>query len=338
MLLTSGSPASASCLIASSNERLANFCLIERTKNSVIPLGLATLLDYRLKRSGRSTGIGFPVQVKQTDFQPFASPILYYSPDINGGNPNKQLVLGGVKFNSDPNLKRKKGMVIGVNFGLNGRSIYGDEKYIDINLNSSYAHSPKHNIGIKSLAGNFCSKNHIKEGWYFDICGGASRVSKKIQNEQIKYTKFLISKLLSSHPFKHHQNTWGLERVFADNYTQNQFLFSHQTLSKAGYLWNVTIKSGEPIRGKLVTRKDLNWSLTKEIKNKRFKISGGFRSASGGKVFGFDREEQTNYVQLSYQVFKHVNFRLGYTKTDSNIDYFSASEPTLSMQFGSLNF
>ena len=60
--------------------------------------------------------------------------------------------------------------------------------------------------------------------------------------------------------------------------------------------------------------------------------------ASGGKVFGFDRNEKTRLLSLSYQLFKNLEIGFGYSKTDSNIDYFSASQPIFTIQFPAITF
>ena len=63
------------CLVPSPNERLSNFCLLERSYNASVPLSFVKLLDYRLKREGFAKGLGLQGRVKQTSFHPYLSPI-----------------------------------------------------------------------------------------------------------------------------------------------------------------------------------------------------------------------------------------------------------------------
>ena len=332
------SPAWADCLIAGSNERLTNFCLVERSKDANVPLSFAIMLDTRLKRVGHLNGLGFPMKVKRTDFTPFASPVLYYSTNINGGNPKKKLVLGNRSFSGDPNLIRKTGILIGATSGLKGRSIYGDGKYIDLNLTASHAYSPKHQTGVTNLSGAICSQNQIKNNLHLDACVGLTRIKKQITDQKNKYLSLSILNFFTSSPFLQHQNTLEATRYFEKNYTQNQFSLTHQTLNKTGYLSNLTLTIGEPVDNQLVTRRALNWSLEKHIENRKIAISANLRMASGGKVFGFDRNEKTRLLSLSYQLFKNLEIGFGYSKTDSNIDYFSASQPIFTIQFPAITF
>jgi hypothetical protein len=77
----------ANCLVSSPNERLSNFCMLERSDKAALSLRTVQVLDYRLKREGFSTGLGLKGRIKQTTFQPYLSPILKYSSNINGGRP-----------------------------------------------------------------------------------------------------------------------------------------------------------------------------------------------------------------------------------------------------------
>ena len=55
-----------------------------------------------------STDVQAEGRIKQTTFQPYLSPILKYSSNINGGNPEKPLVLGGNSFTGQPHLIKKR--------------------------------------------------------------------------------------------------------------------------------------------------------------------------------------------------------------------------------------
>ena len=46
----------ANCLVSSPNERLSNFCMLERSDKAALSLRTVQVLDYRLKREGFSTG------------------------------------------------------------------------------------------------------------------------------------------------------------------------------------------------------------------------------------------------------------------------------------------
>jgi hypothetical protein len=136
--------------------------MLERSDKAALSLRTVQVLDYRLKREGFSTGLGLKGRIKQTTFQPYLSPILKYSSNINGGNPEKPLVWGGNSFTGRPHLIKKKGVVIGAGIGTSGRSLYGRGKYINMNIDASYAHSPAHHIGIATLSASACAKTISK--------------------------------------------------------------------------------------------------------------------------------------------------------------------------------
>ena len=191
-------PAFTACLMPNISERLINFCLLERTKDSIVPLTFAKEFDYRLKRSGYSNGVGLSGKVEQSVINYNFSPVFYYSSNINGGNPDKDLVLGDYIFKGDRNLLRKKGFLTGVSSGLNGRSIYGEGRHFDFYAQVSHAHSFQYNMGINNLSSGFCFANHIKAFWHIDICGNSSQIRRKIVSERNSDLSLNLAKLSTS--------------------------------------------------------------------------------------------------------------------------------------------
>jgi|TARA_B110000211_G_C13993033_1_gene514897 hypothetical protein len=332
------SSASANCLNNKSGERLTNFCLLERTKGSVVSLEFAQFFDYRLKQSGYSNGAGLPGKAKPTTVSYQAAPVVYYSSNINGGNPNKKLILGEWDFSGDPKLVLKKGMLLGATTGLTSRSIYAEGKFLDLNLSTSYAHSLKYNIGVLNLAGGICSKNHIKHFWHIDLCANSSRTLKKIVNDQNRNISLDITKLFSSMPGSHHEAAVSLNRNLFPNYQQNQLGFRLETVTPSGILSNIKMTFGEKIGNNVALKNSLDWSLSKAWGKKILSLSGSFTKSWDGKIFGQLREEGSRSINMYYGLGNGINVGVGIASTDSNIDYFRSTNPSFYINFTSLKF
>lgn len=330
--------ADASCLTALSNERLSNYCLVQRVNNRIASLRTAQVIDYRLKHEGYEQGLGLPGRAEQLSFQPYVTPILDYETDINGGNPNKPLQLGDITFNGDPNLVRKEGIVAGAGAGAYGRYLLGEGRYIDYGFGASYAHSFEHDIGIQRRFANVCSKNHISNWWYIDGCAGSSYVEKELTEDTRNTLSLTTSKLFTLAGDSHHQASFGVNRVYDEDYEQNQLTLGFQTIHSNGWHSSINAVFGESIDGEIATREAVSASLALPVRNRRFTISTSYSQADGAKLLGVARADETWSLSMSFNVYKNIDIGLGYTETDSTIDYFDVSTPTVSVSFKPIRF
>ena len=62
-------------------------------------------------------------------------------------------------------------------------------------------------------------------------------------------------------------------------------------------------------------------------------MSLGYHIADGATLLNVPRDENTLIVSLRYQLNKSLLIGLGYTRTNSIIDYFDVSEPNFKIHF-----
>ncbi len=94
----SGTFVSAGCVIFTENERLTNFCLLESFEGKVVDKNTAIFITQKLKREGYFGGL------KKSHWSTNVYPEIDYSGNINGGNPDKPLILGELEFSGDPDF------------------------------------------------------------------------------------------------------------------------------------------------------------------------------------------------------------------------------------------
>ena len=332
------STASANCFNPKSGERLTNFCLLERSKGREVSNDFAQFFDYRLKQSGYANGVGLSGRAKPITVRLQAAPVVYYSSNINGGNPNTAFILGGLDFSGDPKLVLKKGMLFGATAGLSGRNIYAEGRYLDFGLSTSYAHSPNHRIGVTDLDIGFCSKNHIKYFWHIDFCGSSSRAIKKIVDDTNRNISVHVSKLFSLTPNIHHEAGLGFNLKSLKNYKQDQIHLNLETITSSGILSKFKISFGERIQNNVASKHSLDWSLSKAWEHKNFMLSGNFNKFWDSKLFGQPRQELSKSITLNYGFGNGVSVGIGVTATDSNINYFRSTSPIFYANFSTVKF
>lgn len=338
VLTLTGSKSYAGCVNAAQNERLANFCLVQRTNHQSLTFETAQIIDFRLKREGYTDGLGLPVGIERFSFQPYVTPILNYETDINGGNPSRPLQLGSLTFTGNPELVREEGVVLGAGVGANGRYITGQGRYIDYSFGVSYAHSFEHDIGIQRRFASICSRNHLTNWWYLDGCANSSYVEKDLTEATRNALSLTTSKLFTSSANNHHQASIGVNRIYDEDYQQNQLVFGFQTIHRNGWHSALNATLGESIDGEIAVREALSASLSLPVSNRRLTLSANYSEADGARLLGFERAENTWSVSATYSFYENIDVSIGYVETNSTIDYFDVSTPTIGINFRPIRF
>lgn len=334
------SAASASCIGLGGDERLQNYCLLNAIDGKAIDYSAATMIDSRLRRAGSSTGLGVPraVPFDRSSVSFSIRPVLRYEGNINGGNPAKPLVIGNLTFDGDEALYKTSGTVVGLGASLNCRAIYSEGRYLKYSLDTSYALSPSSDDRIATTSASVCSFNHIAKSWYIDACANQSRARKTISDGSSSNLKLIASYIFTSVTKEHSQVKFGVNRLFADSYTQNQLVLGIDSLHPSGFFTGVEATFGEAVPEHLVTRMSVAGRVGLQVAGKPLTLNASFSHATGGLLFGVDRDAKSASVSASYPVWRNFNVTMGYTKTDSTIDYFDLASPTLGIQFVPIRF
>lgn len=332
------SAAHASCISPVQTERLSNYCLLEKAKGTSISLQTGKLIDYRLKKEGYAQGLGLPGRVRSVTLQTDIAPVLEYEDNINGGNPNKPLILGPYEFNGDPALVRKHGVVFGLNASLNGRYTLGAGRYIDYFGGISHSYSPKYNIWIRRHNAYVCTKNHIKNLWHVDACAKTSHEKKQLVESRQNTLSFSTSKLYKSSGHNFHQISFGVSRIYKVGYTQNQFNVKRQTIHSNGWHSSLQTVFGARVENQLATLASLTGVVSIPVNKKNITVSAGYSNAHGGRLLGIERTENTWSLSTAFNIHKNILLRVGYEATTSTISYFNKSSLTFSVIFAPLDF
>ena len=330
--------ADASCLNPNADTRLRTYCVADSLLGNAVTLNDALLLDTLLKREGYAAGIGLPNRVETSTVQTFITPTLDYNTNINGGNPNRPLVLGGLEFNGDEEFLLKEGIVAGVGAGINGRSIVGEGRYLDYSIAANYAYSPQHSMGIARGSTNVCSRNHIANQWYVDACGDATRLVRDLAAENTAGLTLSTTKLFATGNGAYHSTSFGVRRHYAESYQQNQIQLGWSTVRNRGAYTALNAAFGETVPDQLSLRRSVNATVGTTVFNRALTATVGYSYSDGGRLLGFERNDTTRSINISYSFTQNLSLNVGYRTVDSTIDYFSEQEPIVSVQFAPIRF
>ena len=336
--LLTATQAQASCLNPNGDSRLRTYCVAETLMGNAVTLGDAMLLDTLLKREGFAAGIGLPNPVERSTTQTFVSPVLDYNSNINSGNPNRPLILGGLTFTGDEANLRREGIVAGAAAGVNGRTVYGDGDYLDYALSASYAYSPQHSLRIARSSANLCSRNNIANQWYVDACGDATRLVRDLAAETNSGVSLSTAKLFSTGNGAYHSTSIGVRRNYAEAYQQNQLQLGWSTVRTRGAYTGFNFSFGEAVPNQLAQRRSVSATVGTTVFNRALTATASYSFADGGRLLGFERNDTIRSLTLNYAINANLSVTVGYRTVDSSIDYFSEREPVVSVQFAPIRF
>jgi len=336
--LFSTTTAEASCLNANADTRLRTYCVAETLLGNAVTLNDVLLLDTLFKREGFTAGIGLPHQVPQSSTQSFVTPVLDYNTNINGGNPNRPLVLGGLDFTGDENFLRKEGVVAGVGTGVNGRTVYGNGDYLDYAVSASYAYSPQHGLSTARGSANLCSRNHIANQWYVDACGDTTRLVRDLAAENTAGLTLTTAKLFTTGNGAYHSTSASIRRYYAESYQQNQIQLGWNTVRNRGAYTGFNFSFGEAVPNQLAQRRSVSATVGTTVFDRALTATVGYSYSDGGRLLGFERNDTTRSINISYGLTQNLSMNVGYRSIDSTIDYFSEQEPIVSVQFAPIRF
>ena len=321
LICVSFSLANPNCFLIQGNERLTNHCLLETVKGKLVDEQTMQIVVSRLQREGYFGGLEKP------SFNGALFPDVYYSENINGGNPNKKLVLGNLEFDGDPNLIAKEGLMIGLNASASGRQTIGIGRYLDGNANFSYGFSPEHNLSIDSANLSICSKNRLKDNVHADLCVSSSKLDKQITTDSTKSIKASVSKLNLVDFGAFNEGRLSILRLETDDYSQNQLEASIEAIHRENVATSFRLKLGQGLTDQLALKYGFGISTTTILTGRKYTFGLTHEYSDGGKLFGVNRSDRSTNISVSTNLDASTTISVGYWDRDSSINYFDQSYP-----------
>ena len=320
-------PASASCLnFGGQNERLANYCLLESITGKLVDERTAFIVTQRLKQEGYFGGLSSP----RSDTAVY--PTMSYSNNINGGNPDKNLVIGELEFEGDPTLVATEGMILGANASASFRNTFSEGRYFDASLSAALNWSPKHGDSYTTGRVAGCFKNKVKRAGYADFCFESSEQKKDISSDRSKSISFNFGHLGFANDFGFTDTSVGFKRNFHYGYQEDQVSLQLQTIHPQNVFSSVRVRMGERVQNQMTLKYGLDVRLSTTLAGRPVTLALGRERNDGGKLLGVDRTDTVNRISASMPLNNRLSVSAGYQETRSSIQYFSSKEPSLSVK------
>jgi hypothetical protein len=315
----------ANCLMFGENERLSNYCLLESIKGKLIDQSTANIVVHKLTQEGYLGGLNKPA----TTFNFY--PDIAYSNNINGGNPDKPLIIGNLKFEGEPNLVAKKGAVLSLNLRSSARKTYGVGRYINAFVSGAFLISPEHSLSYTNARLGICSKNRITGSIYFDACAVEGTQKKEITKTTDKSTTASLSRLSTVAGLGFVEEKIGVTHLVKDDYSQNQLFISLDTIHKENLYSSITLKFGEALHEQLTMEHEINLAISTIFNGRKYSLGLAHEQSGGGMLLGVGLSEKTYKASIATSLSANTQINVGLTKVESSIDYFDQTYPSLTL-------
>jgi hypothetical protein len=214
---------------------------LESVAGKVVDKDTAIIVTENLKREGYFGGL------KKTDWSTSLYPDINYSENINGGNPDKPLVLGALEFIGDPELIKKEGVITTLNMRVNNRTTFDAGKYLQTNLHGSYSYSPKHNNGFSNATLVSCFTDKITSKNSIDICASRSIQNKEISENRNSELSVYFGNLNFYETIGFSESIFGIIHVNTADYSQEQIVLSWDTIRKKNLFSAIRFRIGDTV-------------------------------------------------------------------------------------------
>lgn len=319
---------SIACSGPTSDEIMSLRCNLEFVAGKVINQNEVEILNSKLRRNGYLPLDGsFKPTYHTTNIT--ITPVINYEPNINGGNPARNLVVGGLEFISDPEHFKVAGLTGGLKFQVDGRYAKPGGLVVDVKTQSSRQRAIDFpNFSILDQTVSLCFRTQLSSWNLSRICQEYLYLKKDLSSAtfnntsvgQYVYSTSKNTTFLNSLEFVHERGGYNFDSV---NLTHRTIDFNG-----TGYMANATWKRSRTLSGvrerKVGITSSLDFHVFKEIGLENTEITHQ-------PFLGIERKDSSWTVTTRLQVMNNAAFRLGYTKLNSTIDYFDDEYPFASL-------
>jgi len=322
------------CLSASGDTRLANYCLINEINAERLtdPRGILTT-DGRLKKAGFEEGLGFPGALPRFDTDLTVTPIFSYSRNVNGGNNSDELTLGAITFETDPDLLRKAGVLVGAGLQASGLYRLGGGDTITGALGFNASRAPQHGAEVIGQSQQLCYQNYMGDNTFANFCGARSVTRYELSESRQRSLTAGITRYFQTAPRRYTGLSAQIERVFSGDTAVTSLGFAARQKTRAGDEIGLNATFGLPVSGQHVQRFGFQASYSTKLNDRALTLSAGVQRAYGSQIFGIAREDRGWSLQASYALTDALSVQVGYRRNDSSIDYFDERAPVIGVSF-----
>jgi hypothetical protein len=346
-------PAAAACLTLGADERLTTRCLFDRFLRASPreQAAIDPILQRIFARQGRTPGA-----VGRGTLEPFVQPLLTWSYNINGGNPDRVLDLG-LPFRPDPPY-RAAGLLAGVRAGATGRYVYRRGGYLDFTGHGSAEYAPRYDIGVLGYFARACAHNESGLAWTLDACLTMTEINRDLSRDQVAQAELVLGRMFGLGGGHHLRLFAGARNVSVDAtselssapdrpFGQLQYFAGFQAISDRYPFVAIEAGMNEPVKDRTVPLHSLTATVSDRVMGRPFAVTARYGYAAGETLTVFDpaqgfvpreRRDRELRIVISYNVWRSWYVQLGFRDVDSNFDFFDEAQPIVGLSIPTIRF
>jgi len=285
------------------------------------------------RAQGRMDGPAAPPRLT-----PFVIPILRQEGDINGGNPDRPLVLGNLVFMGDPARLRTSGVVAGAEIGV--ALVHAAPPGVRLGLVGAWsgATDGSEGAGIRSARLSGCLERGLALGWFAELCAEARRTLRRFATTDTRATTLRVGRVFTAPGRTHAEAHLGVARALQDFAGQRRLLGGIDTIHRNGWHTGVHLMAGSAVGGRHAVRREAVGRIRIPAGARWVRIETSISAASGSFYFGVPRNETTLGAALVVPLTRALRLSAGYRRTRASIDYFASEGATFGIQFAPIPF
>lgn len=299
------------------------YCVVNKASEGEVSLFEARHLRLLLEQYGYTAGNSLPpVQI-----HPMLG--LSYEQNMNGGNPHKDLTVGGLRLASDPTFYSVEDAAMTLGLQAEFHHIFREGWTIDAAASAVGKQGLSTGIQRSQFYGNACLDGHISNWTYLHTCitGSSKKAQLSSSTEQsatIGLTKYRSTSLGSS------SISASMRFDLEDSSQPGELGFGFEQLLPSGTKIEAEAWQQTRVSARSNVSIGLNGTLSESAS---WSIQASRQEA--GRFLGVARTDDRLTASLSFTGWQNTSVMIGFQHTDSSIDYFDSTIPFASF---SLNF
>lgn len=285
-------------------------------------------IERSLKRNGFS---GFDGQIRsifrEVGFRIY--PQFTYEPNLNGGNPQKNLKVGHLEFISDPNFFRNEGLAAGASLNASGRFSWPDGKFFDFKASASQKKALVYDdMKLTQKYFSSCLNKRVSDWNFLDLCLNIISSKKLLSSSKTKTISFGRTAYLDSN-----ENTEML--AFKVSREFGGFDFVNYTILKENIDFNgfgQVFKVGYSQSSNNFAVRKYEFDVDSVLNIGIFEsIGASMKIINLEPLLGYRRQDITTALKATASLNSHISISFSHEITNSSIDYFDEKNSTISI-------
>jgi hypothetical protein len=327
---------SIACSSTTGNLTLEQKCWTDLFQVRPVALSEAIAFDLLLLRQGYENTLVLHPSTRSQGLSYSISPSLGRDQNINGGNPDKPLVLNGLTFVGQEELQAESGWLVGLNAGMSLSQPIAEGTYITSALQLYYGAHAGSNLRVGRYSLNTCANTQLSQAWYAGSCIAQSGTKRDLSSSRVQSISLEAGHVASLTNVTQAAVGVQLERVLTYDYAQNRYGFDLDVIHNFMPSTYVQVQKGQDVQGEHVL--DFNLTVRQQIRLGRhgYGLSISRSVYNGSRLLGVAREDVIEALTVSTFLPDLGSINFGYSRTDSTIDYYDLDSPTFSVGFEAL--